>query len=805
MVFSCSRFILGTVLTSVLSVLAAANLDGAEYRNPVSAQIGDAWEDYGFGDPFVMRYNGRYYLYPSTRDDQVGVKCWSSRDLVSWRYEGLCAVDPTTKGAYAPEIFRGHDAFYMATSPAGKGHYIYRSESPTGPFERATDNFGLSIDGSVFIDDGGEGYFYSASDRGILAYRMTSETQVDPRPIETGLFMRGWTEGPTVFKNDGVYYATYTGNHVFSRGYRINAGAGDSPVKFAPCSNNPILLSTEGKLFGIGHNSVVKGPNLDLYYVVYHSLVGRGRTRGWPVREMNIDRLVLNKGAVYAVGPTRESQTVPGPDVGYWPESDADLDALRTVALEDGTRALATHETVEGDFTAEFNLAFRSDSGKAGALFCCADARNWGRVSIEPASGQMEIATCLDGEIAAKCVPIPKSFGQTVSFALFRSVQVERTGRKFTVSVDDRRVAEFESGVPSGAIGYFSDGADAAFGFIGATRATGGSSARSLAERVPGQAVAAYRVSDRGARPQTVEDGNKSIDALELTHGDSLTFDVVASEAGVYDVALRCRSLGASAASIAAADGLPLSFELPPGRQFNAAVCRGVSLPTGTSRVTVACERGSFLVDKLEFRRADSCRAVDFFSEDIDKPGYSDGSWRVKDGVLTSAKDCFGKRLYGESGWGDYAVEADVTFLDSKRAGGLLVRAAQPALGGPGNSPKLGSDFLLGYYVSLGDGEVVLTRLAYESRKSVRAPVAFDISDKVKLRVEALENRIEVFVDGMSVLVYGDPEPFIVGRVGVRTCGSKMRFENLRVEPLSSGRLSRDGETDGKNVGKDGR
>ena len=163
-------------------VSTTANLDGAEYRNPVSAQIGDAWEDYGFGDPFVMRYNGRYYLYPSTRDDQVGVKCWSSRDLVSWRYEGLCAVDPTTKGAYAPEIFRGHDAFYMATSPAGKGHYIYRSESPTGPFERATDNFGLSIDGSVFIDDDGEGYFYSASDRGVLAYRMTTETQVDPRP-----------------------------------------------------------------------------------------------------------------------------------------------------------------------------------------------------------------------------------------------------------------------------------------------------------------------------------------------------------------------------------------------------------------------------------------------------------------------------------------------------------------------------------------------------------------------------------------------------------------------------------------------
>ena len=100
--------------------------DGRVFVNPgasLSRETEGAWEDYGFGDPFVARYNGTYYLYPSVRDDQVGVRCWSSRDLVSWKYEGYCATDPTTKGAYAPEVYRGNDGFYMTTSPAGRGHF----------------------------------------------------------------------------------------------------------------------------------------------------------------------------------------------------------------------------------------------------------------------------------------------------------------------------------------------------------------------------------------------------------------------------------------------------------------------------------------------------------------------------------------------------------------------------------------------------------------------------------------------------------------------------------------------------------
>ena len=76
------------------------------YQNPImDYQSEQAWPGYGFGDPFVMRYNGMYYLYVSTKDGSVGIKCWSSPDLVNWTYEGFCSNDPITRGAYAPEVY----------------------------------------------------------------------------------------------------------------------------------------------------------------------------------------------------------------------------------------------------------------------------------------------------------------------------------------------------------------------------------------------------------------------------------------------------------------------------------------------------------------------------------------------------------------------------------------------------------------------------------------------------------------------------------------------------------------------------
>ncbi|MBP1651653.1 MAG: glycoside hydrolase family 43, partial [Bacteroidetes bacterium] len=117
--------------------------------------LSDEWGEYGIGDPYIFKFRGKFYLYCSTRDDQNGVKCWSSWDLVTWTYEGLAvpASVTTSKGAYAPEVIYWNGTFYMYTSPAGNGHYVLSADSPTGPFSLQTGNLGHSIDGSVFIDD----------------------------------------------------------------------------------------------------------------------------------------------------------------------------------------------------------------------------------------------------------------------------------------------------------------------------------------------------------------------------------------------------------------------------------------------------------------------------------------------------------------------------------------------------------------------------------------------------------------------------------------------------------------------------
>ncbi|HEV7741435.1 MAG TPA: family 43 glycosylhydrolase, partial [Pseudolysinimonas sp.] len=80
------------------------------YRNPV-ARAGD------FADPFVLRHDGRYYLYCTNPD----LRCWSSDELVNWRLEGPAIAADAFPGLvpFAPEVVYSDGAFFMYTSPSG--------------------------------------------------------------------------------------------------------------------------------------------------------------------------------------------------------------------------------------------------------------------------------------------------------------------------------------------------------------------------------------------------------------------------------------------------------------------------------------------------------------------------------------------------------------------------------------------------------------------------------------------------------------------------------------------------------------
>ena len=65
------------------------------YQNPIQKH-GD------FADPFVLRFNGRYYLYCTN----PGVRCWQSDDLLHWTMMGEVVPEDEFPGLvpFAPEV-----------------------------------------------------------------------------------------------------------------------------------------------------------------------------------------------------------------------------------------------------------------------------------------------------------------------------------------------------------------------------------------------------------------------------------------------------------------------------------------------------------------------------------------------------------------------------------------------------------------------------------------------------------------------------------------------------------------------------
>ena len=136
-------------------------------------------------DPFVYRFNGMYYLYSTTGGRYV--KGYESADLMDWEpvdngelKEGYVYsynddssnVKPADPTPFAPEVIYRNGKFYLIASPSGKGHYVLESNSPEGPFTCISNNIGLGIDGSYFIDSDENVYLYGS---GLKVYAMEDD------------------------------------------------------------------------------------------------------------------------------------------------------------------------------------------------------------------------------------------------------------------------------------------------------------------------------------------------------------------------------------------------------------------------------------------------------------------------------------------------------------------------------------------------------------------------------------------------------------------------------------------------------
>lgn len=738
------------------------------YQNPFV--LDQEWEDYGIGDPFVLRFDGKYYLYCSTKDRRVGVKAWSSDDLVNWRYEGLVTEEVVSEGAYAPEVVYWNGSFYMYTSPAGKGHYVLQADKPTGPFVKKTDNLGLTIDGSVFIDDDEKWYFTHAKFGGIMASPMS-----DPFTIETGKQLNAslghWTEGSMIIKRNGRYFLTYTGNHVFSKGYRVNYGVNhESPIgTYTIPENNPILISTASDFNGLGHSATVMGPDLDSYYIVYHNLIGRS-AEGPPVRKLNLDRLVFNGDKMSVLGPTHGTpQEAPGmPEYRDVPGLAPAVDKWERTSHAGGSETLLTRTATGSRYTAEYNFIFGDvksigSASSLDAVFAYGDTGNYRTARVNEAAMELALIERLNGvETIVTRKPLPKGTDLTK----LHTLRIE-SGSSGTMLYWDGllKIEQDAMAARAGRIGYvWPQGANPDLHYTAFSNEANGSSDVKVIKPLPGtlEAAHAIREGNAGIRSGITPDGSDA--AFFSNKGDGVSFPVNIREDGTYLLSVNAAKTSAGSALVVETNGTTKEIKLDAslfadGAEWTKVPLGGFEMKKGPQWLSLRRVKG-----EIALRYVEASLTVPVQEQSVIKP--------TAVGLVN--------RFGGDSGWGDYTVSFDVTLKAATTdEAGVLLRTTNES-----EFRDQVKDAFMGYTLAFLNGRVILRRVSYEkSVEEASAALAFQPDQTRKVTVKLKGASIAVFTGDSNepLLMWKDPNAFLHGRVGLRGVSTAWSISPLTV------------------------
>lgn len=322
-----------------------------------------------FADPFVWRHTGEYYAIgtgPAEAHGQVedaekassallgGYRIFPllrSDNFVDWNYVSGALVPPDPDLGHtfwAPEIAFHEGVFYLYYSVGhdDKEHQlrVATSTHPLGPYVDTGKSlvnqrvFPFTIDAHAFRDDDGQWYLFYARDflnvdgetragTALVVDRMLDMTTLEGEPRTVGRARYEWQrfqsnrtmygdvwdwhtlEGPAVVKHEGRYYCFYSGGRWETDNYGVDYCVADDPLgpwDDSSAESGPRVLRTvPDRVLGPGHNSIVRGPDNETDYMVYHA---------WDplrtARRMCIDRLIWTAEGPRCQGPTWEPQTV---------------------------------------------------------------------------------------------------------------------------------------------------------------------------------------------------------------------------------------------------------------------------------------------------------------------------------------------------------------------------------------------------------------------------------------------------------------------------------------------------------------
>ena len=732
------------------------------YQNPVYFPEPDLHgKDFISGDPFVYRFNGRYYLYPTA--SPAGIVAWESEDLVEWKSLGIVLDDPVMANSYAPEIFYFNGSFYLFASPMGDGHYIYTSKSPTGPFERLTDHVIASIDGSMFADDDGTLYFLTAAGAGIWAHKIHPDGTVYETVKLEDASMECWTEGPGIIKRKNRYYLTISGNHLRSRGYRIDYVTSDCGP-FGPWqtpSNKTILVNTDYENGSLGHSSTVIGPDLDSYWMYYYSNpIDRNRIR--MKKNFRMDRLLFPGDEMAVSGPSQG--VCPAPlraDFYGWADQEADRD--RFVRL-DGM--LLSADQAEKTGTAEVNLITGQDGS---ALFAYRNDREY--ISVRCAEGQFR-AVRHTGE--AEQLLLEHGLYDGFRTDVLHSVRVEFDNAQTHFYVDMMKQGSIPALDGAGRIG--SKNADLT-SYMAFHNQVGQSSDRLHYHNIPGTLYALLAMPDSDGEIFSSADGQKH---WCMRAGDQMKMRLNVEKAGRYHVQALIKPL-----EDARIEGIfqKSGFETGAGRTET--LCRAelgiVDLEAGIQECVFEVKAGEILLHSIDLFPVAEADAGTYTGLDLwYKAEQLEGDVVVgsEEGLIMN---CSANALskFGDRSHTDGFIEADILFyeLDPKRPAGLFMRVSEDSVY-PGQVP-IGHR---GYFLGLDGKEIFIWRMNFDKKEIWRQPCPILRWQDYCIRMEIKGRSISVWLDQKKLATVTEDDPLPYGRAAVGSFGERIRSKRVQFE-----------------------
>ncbi|KAF8410231.1 hypothetical protein HHK36_002754 [Tetracentron sinense] len=199
---------------------------------------------HGGGILYVERL-GMYYWYGENKDgptyhahkkgaarvDIIGVSCYSSKDLWTWKNEGIVLMGEETNETHdlyksnvleRPKVvYNDKTGKYVMWMHIDDANYtkasvgIAISDYPTGPFDylysKRPHGFD-SRDMTIFKDDNGVAYLiYSSEDNSELHIGTLTEDYLDVSQVMSRILVGQHREAPALFKHQGTYYMITSG------------------------------------------------------------------------------------------------------------------------------------------------------------------------------------------------------------------------------------------------------------------------------------------------------------------------------------------------------------------------------------------------------------------------------------------------------------------------------------------------------------------------------------------------------------------------------------------------------------------